>query len=158
MDERESFSNGLLWAYLASKYFGAAEIVYQTWYMNRTPTAEILLGMIEPISQLYGQSIELNLKAFLRLNGMKHGNVHNLRDLFGQCVKNGLQVADPHDIVGKLSDVFHQSQDPDYLTKYAVRYPKEPGAPYPVFIAPGLMREVAAEIELVVQRSFDGTS
>lgn len=157
MDEEEAFQSGLLWAHLAQKYFRAADLIYRHWYEGRIPTADVMLGMIEPISQLYGQSIELNLKAYLRFKGLRHGNIHNLRDLLEESAKNGLQISDPHDIVGKLSDVFHRSQDPEYVTKYAVRYPKEPGAPHPIFIDPTLMRAVAESIGLAVRSNY-GTS
>lgn len=154
MDEDEAFQSGLLWAHLAKKYFRAADLIYKHWYEGRIPTPDVMLGMIEPISQLYGQSIELNLKAYLRFKGLRHRNIHNLRDLLAKSRENGLQVSDEHDIVGKLSDVFHISQDPEYVTKYAVRYPKEPGAPHPIFIDPTLMREVAGSIGLAVQSNY----
>jgi HEPN domain-containing protein len=74
-----------------------------------------------PYLQLYGQAVELTLKAFIAKHGETPAPIHELLKLLKSAEKHGLAVtASERSVIARLHEVFYKTEGG---FKYATRYP-----------------------------------
>ncbi len=124
------YEAGLAHHRLASKYLGAARIVYEATIPNVEHDWRAMLSEYEPLVFLCSHSMELNFKAYLTGHGMQIRDAealkHDLGKLARECYAEGTALPEWTKISIDVANAVYSRSKSATKQDFRARYPRKP--------------------------------